>query len=186
MLYTFYLNYATQINLQGFGKELLETLPGRIGVQDVFDIFAATESLLAVSAPSSPSPPSPSRGGDMTAPLPPAAAHRSYPLVDERKLGIMGGSHGGFLAAHCIGQRPAFFQAAVLRNPVTNVLANSMTSDIGDWCVVEGCGAGAYDFSKFASPTMAEHAQMFECSPVRYALPLPCLASVPLSSSECC
>lgn len=90
------------------------------------------------------------------------------PLVDSNKLGVMGGSHGGFLTAHCIGQRPLFFKAAVLRNPVTNVLANSMTSDIGDWCVVEGCGAGYYDFNKYISPTMSTMTQMYDCSPIRY------------------
>ncbi|CAM9241933.1 unnamed protein product [Ectocarpus fasciculatus] len=122
----------------GFGKELLETLPGRVGTQDVFDVFAATETLPA------------------------------GPLVDAARLGVMGGSHGGFLTAHCIGQKPSFFKAAVLRNPVTNVLSNSTTSDIGDWCVIEGCGSGTYDFNKFLSPTMEIARQMYDCSPIRY------------------
>lgn len=141
----------------------METLPGRIGRQDVFDVFAATESLLSVSA-----------GNAAAAPtwsvLEPAVVLPSGPLVDSARIGVMGGSHGGFLTAHCIGQKPNFFKAAVLRNPVTNVLSNSTTSDIGDWCVIEGCGSGTYDFNKFISPTMETARQMYDCSPIRYSM----------------
>ena len=128
----------------------------------MFDVFAASESMLDVSAGKLSVPEGWScDGAALAEPLP-------VPLIDNIKLGMMGGSHGGFLTAHCIGQRPFFFKAAVLRNPVTNVLANSMTSDIGDWCVVEGCGQGSYDFSKFVSPSMQALTGMYDCSPIRY------------------
>lgn len=140
----------------------METLPGRVGTQDVFDVFAATESLLSVSAGNATVVPT-WNVNESTVALP------AGPLVDAARLGVMGGSHGGFLTAHCIGQKPSFFKAAVLRNPVTNVLSNSTTSDIGDWCVIEGCGSGTYDFNKFLSPTMEIARQMYDCSPIRYA-----------------
>lgn len=126
----------------------------------MFDVFAAAESMIDVSAGKS-EPPADWQSDYLT--LQP----QSTPLIDANNLGMMGGSHGGFLTAHCIGQRPRFFKAAVLRNPVTNVLANSMTSDIVDWCVIEGCGAGSYDFNKYISPTFESMTHMFECSPIR-------------------
>ena len=132
----------------------------------MFDVFAATESLLAVSA------------GNST-PYPhwksinPSLSLSNF--VDPRKIGIMGGSHGGFLTAHCIGQRPSYFKAAVLRNPVTNILSNSTTSDIGDWCIVESCGMGSYDFSKYTSPEMKDIEQMYRCSPIRLIVQIFCI-----------
>ncbi len=52
-------------------------------------------------------------------------------------MGIVGGSHGGFLAGHLIGQFPAAFRCAVMRNPVTNISLMVGLSDITDWCFVE-------------------------------------------------
>ncbi|KAJ7087977.1 Alpha/Beta hydrolase protein [Mycena belliarum] len=44
---------------------------------------------------------------------------------------VMGGSHGGYLAAHLIGQFPDMFTAAVIRNPV--ISTDPLSSDIPDW-----------------------------------------------------
>ncbi|CAE7619209.1 APEH [Symbiodinium microadriaticum] len=124
----------------GYGSKALNALPGRIGRLDVDDVMAATRAALQL-----------------------------FPtLLDGNNVGVMGGSHGGFLAAHLIGQFPLFFRAAALRNPVTNIPAMFTTSDIPDWTVVEACGSGRYDFDSFTQPTADDMAKMREASPIRY------------------
>lgn len=79
------------LRVAGFGTTALESLPGRVGTQDVADVVAATKAALA---------------------LEPEA-------LDPSKVGVVGGSHGGFLGAHLTAQRPEIFKAAALRNPVS-------------------------------------------------------------------
>ncbi len=40
---------------------------------------------------------------------------------DVSRRSVVGGSHGGFLTGHLIGQYPNMFCSAVMRNPVTNI-----------------------------------------------------------------
>jgi acylaminoacyl-peptidase len=119
----------------------LNILPGQIGSVDVSDVYAATQAVLQLS---------------------PAVVDRA-----SNKRGIFGGSHGGFLTAHMIGQHPTLFNAAAVRNPVINIPAMFTTSDIPDWTVVEACGRGGYDFNRYAPPSVSQLAQMYDCSPIR-------------------
>ena len=61
---------------------MLQTLPGRIGRQDVCDCLAALDAAIA------------------------------HGMADASRVAVVGGSHGGFLGAHLIGQAPTRFVSA--------------------------------------------------------------------------
>ena len=65
--------------------------------------------------------------------------HAGY--VDLSKVVVIGGSHGGLLTGHLLGQFPDRFRAGVLRNPVLDIALMSQISDIPDWCFIEGFGS---------------------------------------------
>ena len=98
----------------GFGQAQLESLPGKVGQQDVDDCISCLDAagLTAGSGDSS-----------------------MLPLI------VNGGSHGGFLSAHLIGQFPGLFCAAIMRNPVTDLPSMLAVTDIPDWCHVEALGS---------------------------------------------
>lgn len=89
--------------------------------------------------------------------------------IDSSRISVVGGSHGGFLGAHLIGQHPTAFRAAALRNPVTNIPAMTAVSDIADWTVIETCGLSSYDWPRFQCRTPQELQQMYNCSPIQYS-----------------
>lgn len=125
----------------GFGEKYTAALAGNIGRMDVDDMVTATQAALH------------------------AHAHR----LDGSRVGILGGSHGGFLAAHCVGQFPDIFKAAVLRNPVTNIASMVTTSDIPDWCFTEALGCGSYSSRDSSLPVASDLKAMYECSPIAHA-----------------
>eukprot|EP00590_Aulacoseira_subarctica_P007588 CAMPEP_0172414434 /NCGR_PEP_ID=MMETSP1064-20121228/1091_1 /TAXON_ID=202472 /ORGANISM="Aulacoseira subarctica , Strain CCAP 1002/5" /LENGTH=787 /DNA_ID=CAMNT_0013151099 /DNA_START=276 /DNA_END=2639 /DNA_ORIENTATION=- len=122
----------------GFGQASIDSLPGKAGARDVQDLFTATTSLLEEEE------------------------------VDASRVGICGGSHGGFLAGHMIGQFPDLFKVAAMRNPVTNIATMVTSTDIADWCYVEALGAGSYDWTKFRPPFKDELNSMHDASPVAH------------------
>jgi len=93
----------------GRGQESLISLVGKIGYQDVEECVVATKWALN------------------TIPT----------LSSETLVGALGGSHGGFLSAHLTCQYPSIYRVAVLRNPVTNIVAMHSSTDIRDWCFTE-------------------------------------------------
>ncbi|CAB1329441.1 unnamed protein product [Coregonus sp. 'balchen'] len=93
----------------GFGQDSILSLAGNIGSQDVKDVQRAVLTALA----------------DQTA--------EKLVTLDPDKVVVMGGSHGGFLACHLIGQYPDFYKACAVRNPVINAATLLGTSDIVDW-----------------------------------------------------
>jgi len=119
----------------GFGQGPLNSLPTRIGRVDVQDVMLSARY-----------------------------AMENFSVIDGDRVGICGGSHGGFLTAHCTSQYPEFFKAAAMRNPVTNIASMITSTDIPDWCLGEAMGE--YDLSKFRGPTLDQVAKMYEKSPV--------------------
>ncbi|KAK6929879.1 Acylamino-acid-releasing enzyme, N-terminal domain [Dillenia turbinata] len=113
----------------GFGEEALQSLPTKIGSQDVEDVLTAVDYAI-------------DKG-----------------LADPSKITVLGGSHGGFLSTHLIGQAPDKFVAAAVRNPVCNIALMVGTTDIPDWCYFETFGSeGQKIFSEAAPP---EHLALF-------------------------
>lgn len=123
----------------GFGQRFLESLPGHVGLLDVKDIVHA------------------------------AITMSEHSWVDPTRVGICGGSHGGFLAAHCIGQFPDIFKVAAIRNPVTNIASMVTATDIPDWCFIEALGCGNYDMHDYRAANREEMSIMWDASPVKYA-----------------
>ena len=54
-----------------------------------------------------------------------------YPRLDPERMGVMGGSYGGFLTAWAIAKQPDRWKSAVVERALTNWASFSGTSDIG-------------------------------------------------------
>ncbi|XP_077981518.1 acylamino-acid-releasing enzyme-like [Glandiceps talaboti] len=119
----------------GFGQASILSLPGNVGCQDVHDVQNAVSSIVAEG------------------------------LADEKSLVLCGGSHGGFLVTHLIGQFPGKYKACVARNPVTNMASMLSITDIPDWVTCES-GFEEFEHSIIPSPKMYE--MMFSRSPIQY------------------
>ncbi|KAK4586247.1 hypothetical protein RGQ29_023434 [Quercus rubra] len=121
----------------GFGEEALQSLPGKVGQQDVNDVLTAIDHVI-------------DKG-----------------LASPSKITVLGGSHGGFLTTHLIGQAPDKFVAAVARNPVCNLALMVGTTDIPDWCYVEACGSKGKDI--FSEAPSADYLTLFHSkSPISH------------------
>ncbi|KAM7278226.1 hypothetical protein ACFE04_005360 [Oxalis oulophora] len=113
----------------GFGEEALQSLPGKIGSQDVNDVLVAIDHVVDSG------------------------------LATPSNISVLGGSHGGFLTTHLIGQAPDKFVAACARNPVCNLAFMVGTTDIPEWCYVETFGTeGKTLYTEAPTP---EHLALF-------------------------
>uniref|UniRef100_A0A8C2HCX9 acylaminoacyl-peptidase n=1 Tax=Cyprinus carpio TaxID=7962 RepID=A0A8C2HCX9_CYPCA len=120
----------------GFGQDGIESLLGNIGNQDVKDVHRAVLWTL-----------------------------QNETTLDPDRVAVMGGSHGGFLACHLVGQYPDFYRACAARNPVINAATLLGTSDIVDWRYFS---VGLqYDFDRL--PTSQSLISMLEKSPIIHA-----------------
>lgn len=123
----------------GFGQDALESLAGTAGELDVKDCVHATKHVLDL-----------------------------FPNIDASRVGFCGGSHGGYLAGHCIGQYPGLFKVAAMRNPATNIATMTTATDIVDWCAIETFGVGSYDWTKYRGPDREELGAMWDASPIAH------------------
>lgn len=132
------LGYSTVlVNYRGstnYGENSIRCLLGKIGGQDVEDVHLAVETVLE-------------SGG-----------------VDRNRIHVYGGSHGGFLALHLIGQYPRFYRSCICRNPVVDLGMMACTSDIPDWCWSES--GLDFDFMKIGLLDEKEREKMRSVSPV--------------------
>ncbi|PNH08402.1 Acylamino-acid-releasing enzyme [Tetrabaena socialis] len=128
----------------GYGQAALASLPGAIGRNDVDDCLAAVDAAVAEEE-------------DM-----------EDCLVDGGRVSVIGGSHGGFLTGHLLGQHPGRFRCGVMRNPVTNISAMVAASDITDWCYVETMGSEEGRRRCAPVPSPADLAAMFAASPAAH------------------
>ncbi|CAM6034265.1 unnamed protein product [Sphagnum compactum] len=121
----------------GFGEEALQSLPGNVGHQDVGDVLTALDHVIENG------------------------------LANPAKVAVIGGSHGGFLTSHLIGQAPDRFTTGVLRNPVCNVSSMVGITDIPDWCYVEAFGKGGLN-SYSEAPSAQDLNVLYRCSPISH------------------
>ncbi|XP_014209159.1 acylamino-acid-releasing enzyme [Copidosoma floridanum] len=92
----------------GMGGDNVEYLLGKVGEVDVRDCMTAIDMTL-----------------------------QKYPWLDPKRVSVFGGSHGGFLGAQLTGQYPDRFNAAVLLNPVIDIVGMYTSTDIPDWSRAE-------------------------------------------------
>ncbi|NWY50727.1 ACPH enzyme, partial [Chionis minor] len=118
----------------GFGQDSVNSLPGNVGTQDVRDVQLCVERVLQEES------------------------------LDAGRVALVGGSHGGFLACHLLGQFPDTYHACVVRNPVVNIASMVAATDIPDWCLTETGLPYAYD----TLPDPAQWTEMLHKSPMRY------------------
>ena len=119
----------------GFGQDSIDSLLGNIGRQDVDDVQDVVKQIVESGA------------------------------VDKDKVVIMGGSHGGLITVHAIGQFPDFYRAAVACNPAINIASMVGCTDIPDWSFTET----GLDFDPAVVPTSEMYGKMLERSPLANA-----------------
>ncbi|XP_046568487.1 acylamino-acid-releasing enzyme-like [Haliotis rubra] len=118
----------------GFGQNSVDSLLGNVGDQDVKDVWAAATSVIEMG------------------------------VVDSESLLVFGGSHGGFLTTHLIGQYPTKFKSAACRNPVIDLTTMYGVTDIPDW-VFEEIGQ-QFEFTSLSSAEIL--GELWKRSPLSY------------------
>lgn len=83
---------------------------------------------------------------------------KRYPFIDENRVGITGGSYGGFMTNWVVGHTD-FFKAAVTQRSISNWISKFNTTDIGYFFVKDQCGATPWDGME----------KLWEQSPIKYA-----------------
>ena len=84
---------------------------------------------------------------------------KRYPGIDKERLGVTGGSYGGYLVNWIIGHTNRF-KAAVSQRSISNLISTSLIIDIGDRILRQSCGKN--------TPWNHEEV-LWEMSPLKYA-----------------
>lgn len=142
-----------QVNYRGStgqGQSCVDTLPGRAGLDDVTDCKNATDE-----------------------------AVKKFP-IDETKLLLYGGSHGGYLVTHLSGQYPDRYAVVVTRNPVIDIAIMAGSTDIPDWCAVES----GFEYSEKGPLSELELTAMRRCSPIAHVHRVKAPTAIMLGSND--
>lgn len=83
---------------------------------------------------------------------------KRYPQLDEKRLGVMGGSYGGFMTNWVIGNTTRFAAAASQRS-ISNWISKCMTTDIGYY----------FNMDQIKADPWGSPEKMWEHSPLKYA-----------------
>ena len=137
----------------------IESLPGKVGVQDVNDVNDAASAVL----------------------------EEWKGVVDPEQVVAFGGSHGGLLSAHLTGQFPERYKAAGIRNPVIDILSMVAVTDIPDWCAVESGFQYDQDFQRHKLSVAhfeAMRVRLYHASHVTSLSPSHCRKRRPLHTSN--
>lgn len=86
-----------------------------------------------------------------------SALHKA-PYIDENRLGVVGGSYGGFMTNWIIGHTTRFKAAASLRS-ISSWQTHSSSSDIGY----------TYTYAYLGTDTWKNSQLLWDCSPLKYA-----------------
>ncbi|MDP2873495.1 MAG: S9 family peptidase [Bacillota bacterium] len=119
--------YTNPRGSQGYGQEFTEACRGDWGGKDYEDLMLGMDAAIA-------------RG-----------------FIDTSRIGVTGGSYGGFMTAWVVGHTNRF-KAAVTQRPVTNRYSFYGTSDIGP----------LFGESEFPGNPWDNHDLLYERSPVHY------------------
>ncbi|WP_246938686.1 S9 family peptidase [Bacillus pinisoli] len=113
----------------GYGQSFVDAVRGDYGGKDYLDIMSAVDYVLS-----------------------------EYDFIDETRLGVTGGSYGGFMTNWIVGHTNRF-KAAVTQRSISNWISFYGVSDIGyffaEWEVLRG---QSFDYDR-----------LWDCSPLKYA-----------------
>lgn len=82
----------------------------------------------------------------------------NYPCIDKERVGVTGGSYGGFMTNWIIGQTDRF-QAAASQRSISNWVSMGFTTDIGYYFAADQIGATPW----------SDHEKLWEHSPLKHA-----------------
>lgn len=124
----YYVFFTNPHGSDGYGREFMD-IRGKYGTIDYDDLMACTDALL-----------------------------EKVPTADSDRLGVMGGSYGGFMTNWIIGHTDRF-KAACSQRCISNWVSFFGTSDIGYYFTTDQIGADPW----------SDPDTLWEKSPIRYA-----------------